>query len=112
MSLEHSRGGGPMVGALTIHEFCAAFRLSRSKLYELWAVGAGPRKMQIGSKVLISLEAAMDWSRSVEGASAPDRHRAARRDLSRTALRQLEQDECPDIAENRKMVDDDQRTQD
>jgi hypothetical protein len=33
-----------------------------------------------------------------------DRHRAARRDLSRTALRQLEQDECPDTAENRKMV--------
>jgi hypothetical protein len=65
-----ARGGGPAPAVFTIPEFCAAHRLSRSKLYQLWAAGAGPRKMSLGTKILISVEAAADWRREREAASA------------------------------------------
>jgi hypothetical protein len=56
--------------AFTITEFCEAHRISRSKLYQLWAAGIGPRFMKIGAKVLISVEAAADWRREREQAAA------------------------------------------
>jgi predicted DNA-binding transcriptional regulator AlpA len=59
------------IAAYTVDEFCKAHRLSRSTLYQFWRDGAGPRKMQIGTKVLISVEAAADWRRAREIASAP-----------------------------------------
>ena len=65
-----ARGGGPAPAVFTIPEFCAAHRLSRSKLYQLWAAGAGPRKMSIGTKILITVEAAADWRREREATSA------------------------------------------
>jgi hypothetical protein len=57
--------------AYTIAEFCAAHRISRSKLYQLWAAGAGPRFMHIGSKKIITVEAAADWRRAGEAAQLP-----------------------------------------
>ena len=68
MSLEHSpvRQGG----AYTIQEFCHAHRLSRSKLYQMWDEGIGPRWMYVGTKRLISNEAAADWRREREAAAA------------------------------------------
>ena len=54
----------------TITEFCEAHRISRSKLYQLWAAGTGPRVMKVGVKVLISVEAAADWRREREQAAA------------------------------------------
>src|SRR5262249_1448275 len=42
----------------------------RSKLYQLWAAGIGPRFMKVGVKVLISIEAAADWRREREQAAA------------------------------------------
>jgi hypothetical protein len=56
--------------AFTIAEFCEAHRVSRSKLYHLWAAGIGPRFMKVGTKVLISVEAAADWRRGREQAAA------------------------------------------
>ena len=50
--------------AFTVAEFCEAHRLSRSYLYKIWAAGTGPRIMRVGSKVLISIEAAEDWRRA------------------------------------------------
>jgi hypothetical protein len=47
--------------AYTIAEFCAAHRISRSKLYELWASGNGPRFISVGNKRIITLEAAAGW---------------------------------------------------
>jgi hypothetical protein len=47
--------------AYTVDEFCDAHRISRSKLYELWAAGIGPRFIQIGTKKIISIEAAAAW---------------------------------------------------
>jgi len=52
--------------AYTIAEFCDSHRISRSKLYELWDVGKGPRVMCVGTKKLISMEAAADWRRDLE----------------------------------------------
>ena len=56
--------------AFTITEFCEAHRISRSKLYQLWAAGTGPRVMKVGVKVLISIEAAAEWRREREQAAA------------------------------------------
>ena len=70
MSLELAKSESPpALAAYTMEEFCKAHRLSRSKLYQLWDAGTGPRKMRIGSKVLISVEAAADWRRACEVAS-------------------------------------------
>jgi hypothetical protein len=69
MSLEHSpsRQG---YAAYTVAEFCRSHRLSRSKLYQLWAAGIGPRVLRVGVKVLITAEAAAEWRRERERASA------------------------------------------
>ena len=53
----------------TIAEFCAAHKLSRSKLYQLWRSGIGPRSIKIGSKNLITAEAACAWRRELEAAT-------------------------------------------
>jgi predicted DNA-binding transcriptional regulator AlpA len=73
MSLEQSSQGEHAVGnrgteraAYTVSEFCAAHRISRSTLYELWAAGAGPRFILVGSKRIITVEAAADWRRRGE----------------------------------------------
>jgi hypothetical protein len=52
--------------AYTMNEFCRAFRVSRSGLYDLWKAGKGPRRMQVASKTLISVEAARDWRMECE----------------------------------------------
>jgi hypothetical protein len=57
--------------AYTIDEFCAAHRISRRKFYELEEEGTGPRLMRVGSKVLISIEAAAAWRAERETASTP-----------------------------------------
>jgi hypothetical protein len=55
--------------AYTVSEFCDTHRISRSKLYQLWAIGAGPRFIQVGTKKIITVEAASDWRRDGEAAS-------------------------------------------
>jgi hypothetical protein len=65
--IDGSRGAGR--AAYTVSEFCTAHRISRSKLYQLWTAGAGPRFIQIGTKRIISTEAAADWRREGEAAS-------------------------------------------
>jgi hypothetical protein len=59
MSLEHSPARSR--AAYTINEFCDAYRISRGKLYQLWAQGIGPRWVNIGKKRIITIEAAGDW---------------------------------------------------
>ena len=54
----------------TVAEFCTAHRLSRSRIYKEWTEGTGPRVMRVGTKVLISREAAADWRRSRESESS------------------------------------------
>ena len=54
----------------TINEFCAAHRTSRSKLYEEWRAGKGPRFYWKGKHRLITFEAAADYRRQREAAAA------------------------------------------
>lgn len=58
------------LGAYTIPSFCGAHGISRAHLYRLWKEGKGPRTMQIGTRRLISVEAAADWRRVMEGEQA------------------------------------------
>ena len=71
MSLEHSPARSR--AAYTINEFCDAHRISRAKLYQLWAAGLGPRFIPVGTKKIISYEAAADW-RAVGEAAVGKQH--------------------------------------
>lgn len=56
----------------TVNEFCAEHGgISRVMLYSLWRDGKGPRRMQVGRRVLITAEAAADWRKQMEAASNP-----------------------------------------
>lgn len=56
--------------AYTIAEFCAEHRVSRTHLYMMVKTGKGPRLMKLGRRVLISVEAAADWRRTMESETA------------------------------------------
>jgi predicted DNA-binding transcriptional regulator AlpA len=56
--------------AYSVAEFCEAFGLSVPMFYKLKNKGRAPRIMKVGSRTLISFEAADKWRR--------DRERAAR----------------------------------
>jgi len=53
----------------TIAEFCRAHRISQSMYFKLRALGLGPREMMVGTRKLISLEAAADWRKAREAAA-------------------------------------------
>jgi len=82
--------------AYTIAEFCLAHRISRSKLYDLWTTGRGPRFTQVGTKRIITNEAAADWRREGEAAAGmnaecvlnchPDSYKWGKPDDGRSAL--------------------------
>jgi hypothetical protein len=56
--------------ALTIPEFCAAHRISEGFYYKLKKQHEGPREMRLGTRKVISLEAAAEWRREREAAGA------------------------------------------
>jgi hypothetical protein len=57
--------------AFSIDEFCARHGpISRSYYYKLKELGLGPREIKIGTRVLISAEAAAAWRREREAATA------------------------------------------
>lgn len=56
--------------AATIAQFCAAHNISRTHFYELIKQGKGPRQMKVGRRTLVSAEAAADWRRAMEAATA------------------------------------------
>ena len=53
----------------SIDSFCHRNGISRAMFYKLLKAGKGPRIMKIGSRTLISAEAAADWRRSMEQAA-------------------------------------------
>jgi hypothetical protein len=61
MSLEHSPAREGARCAFTIAEFCDAHRISRSWLYGEWKAGRGPKVKEIGTKKIITAEAAAEW---------------------------------------------------
>jgi hypothetical protein len=58
------------VMALSIAKFCAVHGISRELYFKLKRNGLGPREMHVGSRVLISVEAAAAWRRAREAAAA------------------------------------------
>jgi hypothetical protein len=50
--------------AFSIVEFCHAHKISVSFYYQLRNQGLGPKEMQLGSRRVISAEAAADWRRA------------------------------------------------
>jgi hypothetical protein len=52
--------------AFSIGEFCRAHRISPAFYYELKNTGRGPVEMKIGTRRVISAEAAFDWRRERE----------------------------------------------
>lgn len=57
---------GPSRQAYTIDEFCQAYRICRASFYNLIKTGEGPRHFKIGSRTLISTEAAAEWRAKLE----------------------------------------------
>jgi hypothetical protein len=70
MSLEHSPTGEKGTAAYSIRAFCHAHHISESFYFKLKTLGLGPREIRIGSRVLISQEAAARWRAEREAASA------------------------------------------
>jgi hypothetical protein len=56
--------------AFTVDEFCRLHRISRASLYNYWNAGVGPKVMRVGSRRLISIEAAREWRRQREAEAA------------------------------------------
>ncbi|WBL76026.1 hypothetical protein I3J27_23685 [Bradyrhizobium xenonodulans] len=52
--------------ALSIDEFCARHRISRRLFYKLKSEGLMPVTFKLGTRVLISREAAAAWRRALE----------------------------------------------
>lgn len=58
--------------AFSIDEFCKLHGISRGMFYKLQASGKGPRIMNVGTRRLISDEAAADWRREHEATTAQE----------------------------------------
>ena len=55
--------------AYSISEFCRSIGISQSFYFKQAALGLMPRTMKLGTRVLISREAAADWRREREQAA-------------------------------------------
>lgn len=56
--------------AYSVDEYCDAHGICRGSLYNLWRRGDGPKRMKLGSRTLISVEAADAYRRQCEAATA------------------------------------------
>jgi len=56
--------------AFTVLEFCSAHRISRALFYILLRNGRGPRLLKAGRRTLVTADAAADWRRRMEAATA------------------------------------------
>ena len=57
---------------LSILEFCDAHGISEGFYYKLKKQRKGPREMKVGTRTLITFEAAADWRREREAASVAE----------------------------------------
>lgn len=60
---------GPAL-VFTIRTFCEAHHISAAKFHELVAEGRGPRRMRVGRRVYITVEAAAEWRAKQEAETA------------------------------------------
>ncbi|MBR1156666.1 hypothetical protein JQ575_39560 [Bradyrhizobium sp. JYMT SZCCT0428] len=52
--------------AYGVDEFCKVHGISRAFFYKILKAGQGPRLMHVGSRRLVSDEAAAEWRRAME----------------------------------------------
>jgi hypothetical protein len=52
--------------ALSIQQFCEVHGISKDFYFKLQRQGLGPKTMRVGSRTLISIEAATAWRRERE----------------------------------------------
>jgi hypothetical protein len=57
--------------ALSIAEFCRRHGISTALYFKISREGRGPRLMRVGRRTLVTQEAACEWRREREAASAP-----------------------------------------
>jgi len=50
----------------TVSQFCEAYGIGRTKLYQLFDEGRGPTTVRVGRRVLIPADAAETWLRQLE----------------------------------------------
>ena len=63
--------GAEVIGAFSIEQFCAAHGgISQAFFHKLVSEGRGPKLMKVGARTLISVEAAAEWRRAREAATA------------------------------------------
>jgi predicted DNA-binding transcriptional regulator AlpA len=55
--------------AYSVAEFCRQHGISRGLFYTLLRDGRGPRTMKLGSRTLITAEAAAEWRQRMEAAT-------------------------------------------
>jgi hypothetical protein len=69
---QSARGPPPPVApaCFTIKTFCIAHDLSEAMFFKMREMGIGPREMRVGTRVLITFEAAADWRAERERAAA------------------------------------------
>jgi hypothetical protein len=48
---------------LTVDEFCRSYRISRSLFYKLQRTSRGPPLVKVGTRTLIRVDEAAEWSR-------------------------------------------------
>ena len=74
MSTASTTGGVAPKFALSIDEFCKTHGpICRASFYNMLRNGTVPKTMRVGSRVLISIEAAAEWRREME-ARAVENH--------------------------------------
>lgn len=52
--------------AFSVAQFCEAHGFTKVLFYKLLKEGRGPRIMKVGSRTLVSAEAAAEWRKSME----------------------------------------------
>ncbi|WP_143328040.1 helix-turn-helix transcriptional regulator [Caballeronia pedi] len=57
------------LGALTLAEFCEAYKIERSTLFKMRRDGIGPKEINIGRKVLITRSACIEWEQAMQARS-------------------------------------------
>ena len=60
----------PQSLAFSVDAFCKAHNISRATYYNIIKEGRGPRLMRVGTKPLISAEAAAEWRKRMEAETA------------------------------------------
>ena len=58
-----------MKSMYSVKEFCTEHGISRALFYNLLKRGLGPRTAKLGSRTLISAEAALEWRQRMEAAT-------------------------------------------